>query len=225
MKKLSFFIIFFLPTFINAQVTHSLGFNVGLANVYYKAQEAKSKSYFSIFMPTFQFDYVKQSANTFWGGATAGVTLRRIPFHKYQSGQTTGIDASEGWLRVRAGLKADGQLLSFLPFLGLGIATYGNFNSYSKDGTYSSYYYLNNEDSVYKKFTFQPFVELGVKMINRSFLEDKRNVSISFVARYYPTQLFENAIVLEYLPFQFKNVQYNLIEFGIIAAIQHNFHK
>jgi hypothetical protein len=70
-----------------------------------------------------------------------------------------------------------------------------------------------------------PFLELGNTVINTTFRENKRNVFISFLVRYYPVNTFKENVQFEYEPLAFTQVQYRMIEFVIAAGIQHQFHR
>ena len=222
MFRILFFLLL-LSSNVIAQVTHSVSYSFGITNVLYKSDIKDNKSYASFFLPVSSLDYSKHNDNVFWGGAGVGFSIRQIPFFTYFDGQKTGIEAAEVWFRARAGLKFEGEFLSHLPYLGLGIATYADHNYYSKSN--STYSYLNNPDSLNNVQKYQPFLELGTKLINTSFREDKRNVSFTFAVRYYPLPVFKSPQQFEYDYFKFTQIQYHLIEFMIVAAIQHNVQK
>ncbi|HOZ51609.1 MAG TPA: hypothetical protein PLU17_07120 [Chitinophagaceae bacterium] len=217
-------IVLFFSAAMNAQVTHSLGITAGISNVFYKSDIKGNKNFVSIFSPTISAEYSKHNDNVFWGGAGFGFTLRQVPFYVFPTGQKAGMNIAEIWLRARAGLKIERSFTTHLPYLSLGFAHHADRESFIKDGN-SSFTYLNNLDSNYTATNFHPFIEIGNKIINSTFRDEKRNVSFTFALRYYPVALFKSPIQFEYDFQQFKTVQYHIIEFSIIAGLQRNFHK
>lgn len=224
MKKIFLLFVIFvaLNSQVNAQVTHALGFQLGVTNVYYKSTIPGSKSFVSIFMPTYSFDYAKYSDNLFWAGLGIGITTRNVAFYQFANYTKIGIEAGEPWIRVRTGLKFEKDFITHLPFIGLGVGKLIGARDYLKNGGTTSSISTFSLKNVSK---YSPFIELGSTLINTTFRENKRNVFFTFMIRYYPTPLFKDKIDVEYEPFEHINVQYQLIEFVITAGIQHHFQK
>lgn len=224
-KFLLTIILFLLASVISkAQVTHSIGCFAGLSNVVYMSDTKDTKSKVRGFLPSVYFDYSKHNDNVFWGGLSAGFTLRQVPLYTYENGGRSGVRLPELWARVRAGLKFEHEFTTQMPFLALGIAKHVGHEFYFANGT-QDMTYTNQYDSAFKPRPYWPFVEAGSKLINTSFRQDKRNVSFTFSVRYYPMPIFTESFPYEYDYNQFKNIQYHLIEFCIIAGLQHNIQR
>ena len=209
---------------LHAQVTHAASFQLGLTETVYWSQVKDSKTYASTFLPTFAFDYAKYSENFFWAGVGLGVQPRYMALFKYEDGTKIGINFPEAWLRVRAGLKLQGDFLSGLPYLSLGINTIGRVENYTDNGFNNVTTYSSSDTSV-QLFKYRPFAELGCTLINSTFRDGKRNVFVNFGVRYYPLEMFQRELPVEIDFGVFKNVQYKLIEVYLCAGIQRNFHR
>lgn len=213
---------FFLLTKIPAQVTHGLGFQVGLTQVLYKSQLANRPNFSSHFLPSFTFEYGKFSDNLFWGGLGLGVTPRIIPFYKYENYTKVGIQGPEFMGRVRAGFKIQRDFMTHLPYIGLG-AGYFIFDSDFSSG--QGYFYSGDDITNYPVRKPLPFIEIGNTLLNTTFRENKRSVFISFFVRYYLVDLFSQPVNFEYDPFMTTSVQYRMIEFVLAGGLQRNWHK
>lgn len=223
-KCIAFICCIFFTLKMQAQVTHALGLSVGITNAFYKSDISGVKDGYNVFLPTISADYSKHSDNLFWGGLSGGFSLRQVPIFTYENGQKTGIRVAELWMRARAGFKIERSFMTHLPYLGLGISKRVDYEYYNKNGTtYSTY--INSSDTMFKVQTIDPFIEIGNKLVNSSFRDDKRNVSFSFAVRYYPLSFFKNPLYVEYDYQEFITLQYHMIEFIITASLQHNIHK
>lgn len=223
LSALKFLLLFAIcPLSTNAQVTHALGFQIGLSNVWYRSELPNKPSFSSHFLPAFSFEYAKYSDNLFWAGLSLGITPRNIPIYKYENYTKTGIQGPEFWGKVRAGLKIQRDFSTHLPFIALG-AGYFSFDSEYSSG--QGMVYGQSSTAVYPVRKPMPFIEVGNTVINTTFRENKRNVFISFFVRYYPVNTFKENVQFEYEPLAFTQVQYRMIEFVIAAGIQHQFHR
>lgn len=207
-----------------AQITHGVTFQIGLINSLYKSQLSDKQNNATLFLPTYSFEYGKYSDNLFWGGCGLGIHVRNIPFYKYSDGNVMGLQAPEIWFKVKTGLHLHREFLTHLPYISLGIGTYGAKEKYFKSQNGVSYNNVGN----YKQFNLQrylPFMEIGTTLINSTFTENKRNIYLTFNIRYYPLSIFKSPTDIEFYPDEIATIQYKLIEFTIIAGIQKNFHK
>lgn len=207
---------------LQAQVTHGLGFQVGLTQVMYKSQLAGRPNFSSHFLPSFTFEYGKFSDNLFWGGLGVGVTPRIIPFYKYPNYTKIGIQGPEFQARVRAGFKIQRDFMTHLPYIGLGAGYFVYDSEFSSGQGYSIGGNYNATYSVRKPL---PFIEIGNTLLNTTFRENKRSVFISFFVRYYLVDIFSQPISFEYDPFMSTSVQYRMIEFVLAGGLQRNWHK
>jgi hypothetical protein len=224
-KIIGILFLFYLPLgSAYSQVTHAFMANVGITNAYYRSEIPKSQSFGSFFLPVTGLDWAKHGQNTFWGGAGIGFHLRQIPFYLYSSGQKSGVNVGELWARARVGMQFEGSYLSHMPFVSLGISHYATQDYFTKYGVSGISYPMMN-DSFRTKKQLLPFIEIGSKLINTDYREVKRSVSFTFLIRYYPIALFREPVSFEYDFGQTIQVQYKLIEFSIVAALQRNVHK
>lgn len=224
-KKI-FLVIFILigNKLLYAQPTHGLTFQLGLVNSLYKSTIPNIKNVPTIFIPSFAFEYGKYSDNLFWGGAGIGMNIRNIPFYKYNDGNTIGVRTPEFWAKVKTGFHIHNEFMTHLPFIALGVGKYAKAEQRYKNQNGVTYTNLGH----YKNFNLQsisPFLEIGTSLINSSFVENKRNIFLTFSFRYYPLNVFKSKTDIEYAPFEIISIQYQLIELNIIAGIQQNFRK
>ncbi|MBK6331694.1 MAG: hypothetical protein IPF62_14800 [Bacteroidetes bacterium] len=207
-----------------AQPTHGVSFQLGLINNIYKSAVPNVKNTTTHFLPSYSFEYGKFSENLFWGGCGLGISVRNIPFYKYNNSNTIGVQAPEFWFKVKTGFHIHNEFMTHLPFISLGIGKYGQTETYYKNQNGISYNNIGN----YKNFNLQtvlPFMELGTTLINSTFTESKRSIFLTFSCRYYPLPLFKTKTDIEYEIGEVVSIQYNLIEFNIIAGIQKNLRR
>lgn len=209
---------------VHAQPTHGVTFQLGLINNMYKSDVPNVKNSTTHFLPSYAFEYGKYSENLFWGGCGIGLSVRNIPFYKYNNGNVIGVQTPEFWFKVKTGFHIHYEFMTHLPFISLGIGKYGQTETYYKNQNGVSYINLGG----YKNFNLQnvlPFMELGTTLINSSFTESKRSIFITFSFRYYPLPVFKTKTDIEYEIGEITSIQYHLIEFNIIAGIQKNLRK
>jgi hypothetical protein len=208
----------------HAQPTHGVTFQLGLINNMYKSDVPNVKNATTHFLPSYAFEYGKYSENLFWGGCGIGLSVRNIPFYKYNNGNVIGVQTPEFWFKVKTGFHIHNEFMTHLPFISLGIGKYGQTETYYKNQNGVSYNNLGG----YKNFNLQnvlPFMEVGTTLINSSFTESKRSIFITFSFRYYPLPVFKTKTDIEYEIGEITSIQYHLIEFNIIAGIQKNLRK
>lgn len=227
MKKLSFLLLLFAALGAKAQVTHGLSFQVGVTQTFFLSQVPQSPSYSSTFLPMFAFDYQKFNDNLFWGGLGIGISPRYMPLYKYEDGTKIGIRYPEAWMRVRTGFKLQGDFLTNLPHIGLGVAMNidEDLENYTDNGFNNVTTYSTSSDTSTQLFRFRPYVELSNTFINSTFREGKRNMFVTFGVRYYPLNLFQQELPVEYDFNDFRNVQYRILEIFISAGIQRNIQR
>lgn len=209
---------------VHAQPTHGVTFQLGLINNMYKSDVPNVKNSTTHFLPSYAFEYGKYSENLFWGGCGIGLSVRNIPFYKYNNGNVIGVQTPEFWFKVKTGFHIHNEFMTHLPFISLGIGKYGQTETYYKNQNGVSYINLGG----YKNFNLQnvlPFMELGTTLINSSFTESKRSIFITFSFRYYPLPVFKTKTDIEYEIGEITSIQYHLIECNIIAGIQKNLRK
>lgn len=217
-------LLFAWPFYSAAQVTHGVVFQLGVVNSLYKSEVSTTKHTGTYFLPTYSFEYGKYSDNLFWGGTGIGINVRNIPFYRYSSGNSIGIELPEFWFKVKAGLHIHNEFLTHLPFISLGIGKYGNAESYYKSQNGKVFENLGGYKN-YNLQSFSPFMELGTTVINSSFTENKRNVFMSFIVRYYPLPVFKTNTEIEYAVGETIFLQYHLFEISVIAGIQKNIRR
>lgn len=227
MMKLCFsFIVILLAASggVCAQPTHGVVFQLGVVHSYYKSSVSGSRSNATVFLPTYSFEYGKYSDNLFWGGGGIGINVRNIPFYKYSSGNSIGIETPEFWAKVKTGLHIHNEFMTHLPFISLGVGKYGNAESYYKSQNGTTFQNLGDYSN-FNLQSFSPFMELGTTLINSSFTENKRSIFMTFVFRYYPLPVFKSNTEIEYAFNESLFLQYRMIEFSIIAGLQKNIRK
>jgi hypothetical protein len=221
---ISSILVGFLAQKTFGQVTHAVSFQLGLNQTLYWSQESTSKSYSSHFLPSFAIDYAKYSENVFWGGIGYGFSPRYVPFYKYNTNAKVGIRYPEFWFRVRTGLKLQGDFITHLPHLSLGIGINGGIEDFTDNGFNNTMTY-SLQDSTRGLKRYSPFAELSNTIINSTFREGKRNVFMTFGVRFYPIDMFDAAVNYEYDTGLFQPVQYRLIEIFLSAGLQRNFQR
>lgn len=206
-------------------LTRALSFQMGLNQTLYKSEMPESRNFSSHFLPSFALDACTYGDNLFWGGLCVGLSPRYLPLHLYNDGVKLGARYTEYWVRFRAGFRVASDFTTHLPHISLGLA----LNSSSYDaflyGGPSQGIFYNPADTAMQIQRYRPFIEVANTIINTTFREDKRNVSIQIGIRYYPMSLFREPYVLQYDPGQNKRIQYQIAELFIAGSFQQNFHK
>lgn len=228
MKKIAAILAGILWTFnAHAQydITRAISFQMGLNQTLYKSEMPESRNFSSHFLPSFAFDACTYGSNVFWGGLGVGLSPRYLPLHLYNNGVKLGARYTEYWVRFRAGFRVASDFTTHLPHISLGLA----MNSSSYDaflyGGPSQGIFYNPADTAMQIQRYRPFIEVANTIINTTFREDKRNVSIQIGIRYYPMSLFREPYILQYDPGQNKRIQYKMMEVFIAGSFQQNFHK
>jgi hypothetical protein len=198
-------------------------FQVGVTGTLYLSSVKESKSYGSLFMPRFSFDYAKYSDNLFWASIGVGLSPRIMTIYKYQNGTKIGLEYPEFWARVRTGLKLQGDFITNLPHLGLGIAINGATQQFTDNGNYNTFIY-NVGDSIIDVVRYRPFIELSNTIINSTYRDIKRNLFMSYGIRYYPLPVFQDKVTFQYDFDEYKTIQNNIIEIYLSAGLQRNIH-
>ncbi len=207
------------------EITHALAFHLGLNQTLYKSVIPQSPDFSSHFLPLFALDYTKMSDNLFWGGMSIGISPRYLPMHQYPTGVKLGARYNEKWIRFRTGFKLESRFITHMPHISLGVALNSkSYDSYLYGGPNKVIFY-NVADTTLNVNRFRPFLELGTILINTTYREDKRNVSIQMGVRIYPLHLFPQPHLLEYEQDAMKLIQYRIGDLYITGSIQQNFRK
>jgi hypothetical protein len=204
-----------------SQGTTAVGLHVGLTASYYNPKVPETKAQTTFFLPHINTEIKRSSSNIFYGSFGLGMAFRRIPFYTFENGNKIGVEAMEYYSFVKTGFQARSNFLTHLPYLSLGVSRYGNGRSF-----YSSSKVTTTIDTTnFKNYVnFRPYVEFGSTMLNSTYVEDKRNILVTFSIRYYPTNVFKENFIYEFDFNDIRQANYNMVEFILAMGIQQNFH-
>jgi len=207
---------------IQAQSINSNSFHIGFNHSYYMSTLNGNGSYYSFCMPQTSVELMKHNENKFWAGVGLGGDYKRIPFYRDRIGAyKVGIECTDLWLRVRSGITIQRQQTAHLPFISLGISGLTASGVYSQSSNNTTTYY-GKPDSLKAIKRFQPFVELGWKIIPSSFTDDHHNIPLTFALRYNPLPVFDSPQKFVYDPTLYYTIQYQMLELSMNIGLQYN---